>query len=41
MVTVREQATHATSLGARIPDSLTSERFHYQKIVVRRERLMT
>jgi uncharacterized phage-associated protein len=32
---VREQATHATSLGARIPDSLTSERFHYQKIIVR------
>ena len=33
--TVREQAMRATSLGARIPDSLTSERFHYQKIVVR------
>ncbi len=33
--TVREQVTNATSLGARIPDSLTSKRFHYQKIVVR------
>jgi uncharacterized phage-associated protein len=31
---VREQVTHGTSLGARIPDSLTTQRFHYQKIVV-------
>ena len=33
--TVRDRAARATALGARIPDSLTLERFHFHKIVVR------
>lgn len=33
--TVRDRATRETSLGARIPDSVTKERFRFQKISVR------
>ena len=32
--TIRDRATRATALGARIPDSLTKERFRFQKISV-------
>lgn len=32
--TVRDQATQGTSLGARIPDSITKECFRHQKIAV-------
>ncbi len=32
--TIRDRATHGTALGARIPDSLTLERFRFQKIAV-------
>jgi uncharacterized phage-associated protein len=32
--TIRDRALHGTSLGARIPDSLTVERFRFQKIAV-------
>ena len=32
--TVRDRATRETSLGARIPDSLTKELFRYQKVAV-------
>ena len=32
--TIRDRATRETALGARIPDSLTKERFRFQKIAV-------
>ena len=32
--TVRDRAARETSLGARIPDSLTRERFRFQKVAV-------
>ena len=32
--TIRDRALNGTALGARIPDSLTVERFRFQKIVV-------
>ncbi len=32
---VRDRATNAVSLGARIPDSLTKERFRFMKVAVR------
>lgn len=34
--TIRDRALHGTTLGARIPDSLTVERFRFQKIAVGR-----
>jgi uncharacterized phage-associated protein len=32
--TIRDRATHGTALGSRIPDSVTLERFRFQKIAV-------
>ncbi len=32
--TIRDKAAHGTALGARIPDSVTLERFRFQKIAV-------
>ncbi len=32
--TIRDRAARATALGARIPDSLTKERFRFQKVAV-------